>query len=172
MLIYYGQKPNELMVKRVAMIGCSALVLVHSLKENKKLRSYAGVHPHGPPSRGGGGPEALHFSRALHPLLGAAPGMLLADENDKQHSVKRSIALLLGRIMMSFLFIYVGITQLKRVMLRDMALWNEGCPPTTVCAFLPRPQWEDLFMPRHRSLFTPSEWSGACSSPRGNRGRP
>lgn len=89
MLIYYGQRPNELMVKRVAMLGCSALVLAHSVKDNKKLVSYA--------------------------------GMLLADDDQKQHSRKRSLALLLGRVLMSFLFIYVGINQLKRVMLRDMA---------------------------------------------------
>lgn len=42
MLILYGQRPNELMVKRVAMVGCSALVLAHSVKDNKKLSSYAG----------------------------------------------------------------------------------------------------------------------------------
>eukprot|EP00192_Tetraselmis_astigmatica_P010490 CAMPEP_0117668568 /NCGR_PEP_ID=MMETSP0804-20121206/11624_1 /TAXON_ID=1074897 /ORGANISM="Tetraselmis astigmatica, Strain CCMP880" /LENGTH=377 /DNA_ID=CAMNT_0005476479 /DNA_START=169 /DNA_END=1302 /DNA_ORIENTATION=+ len=92
MLIYYGQRPNELMVKRVAMLGCSALVLAHSVKDSKKLSSYA--------------------------------GMLLAEEDSKKHSSKRSLALLLGRVLMSFLFIYVGINQLKRVMLRDMALWS------------------------------------------------
>jgi alanyl-tRNA synthetase len=94
MLIYYGQRPNELMVKRVAMLGCSALVLVHSLKESKRLSRYAGI--------------------------------LLTDEKGMEHSVKRSIALLLGRILMSFLFIYVGLNQIKRVMLRDMALWSDG----------------------------------------------
>mmetsp|Transcript_14171 Transcript_14171/g.36369 ORF Transcript_14171/g.36369 Transcript_14171/m.36369 type:complete len:391 (+) Transcript_14171:154-1326(+) len=93
MLILYGQRPNELMVKRVAMVGCSALVLAHSVKDNKKLSSYA--------------------------------GLLLADDNEKQHSRKRSLALLFGRVLMSFLFIYVGLNQLKRVMLRDMALWSQ-----------------------------------------------
>lgn len=38
----YGRRPNELMVKRLGMVGCSALVLVHSIKDNKKLSSYAG----------------------------------------------------------------------------------------------------------------------------------
>lgn len=38
----YGRRPNELMVKRLGMMGCSALVLVNSIKDNKKLSSYAG----------------------------------------------------------------------------------------------------------------------------------
>eukprot|EP00191_Tetraselmis_sp_GSL018_P004552 CAMPEP_0177596572 /NCGR_PEP_ID=MMETSP0419_2-20121207/11176_1 /TAXON_ID=582737 /ORGANISM="Tetraselmis sp., Strain GSL018" /LENGTH=304 /DNA_ID=CAMNT_0019088537 /DNA_START=1064 /DNA_END=1976 /DNA_ORIENTATION=- len=92
MLIYYGQRPNELMVKRVAMLGCSALVLVHSVKENKRLSSYA--------------------------------GLLVADDDPKRHSAGRSLALLLGRVLVSLLFVYVGIVQIKRVMLRDMALWK------------------------------------------------
>lgn len=57
MLILYGQRPNELMVKRVAMVGCSALVLAHSVKDSKKLSSYAGRELPSPTS------DRLHFCR-------------------------------------------------------------------------------------------------------------
>ncbi|CAD7703390.1 unnamed protein product [Ostreobium quekettii] len=42
MLFLFGRRPNELMVKRLAMVGCSALVLANSVKNHKKLTSYAG----------------------------------------------------------------------------------------------------------------------------------
>ena len=43
MLVMYSQRPNELMVKRVAMLGCSALVLAHAVKQDRQLgNTYAG----------------------------------------------------------------------------------------------------------------------------------
>ena len=42
-LVMYSQRPNELMVKRVAMLGCSALVLAHAVKQDRQLgNTYAG----------------------------------------------------------------------------------------------------------------------------------
>lgn len=38
----YGRRPNELVVKKLGMVGCTAMILVHSIKDNKKLSSYAG----------------------------------------------------------------------------------------------------------------------------------
>ena len=38
----YGYKPNELVVKRLAVMGCTALVLANSIKESKLKSSYAG----------------------------------------------------------------------------------------------------------------------------------
>ena len=43
MLVMYSQRPSELMVKRVAMLGCSALVLAQAVKQDKQLgNTYAG----------------------------------------------------------------------------------------------------------------------------------
>ena len=45
MLVRYGQRPNELTVKKLAMLGCVALVLAHSVKDiREKLQNnaYAG----------------------------------------------------------------------------------------------------------------------------------
>ena len=47
MLVMYSQRPNELMVKRVAMLGCSALVLAHAVKQDRQLgNTYAGTGLH------------------------------------------------------------------------------------------------------------------------------
>ena len=45
----HGQRPNELVVKKLSMLGCVALVLAHSVKDMQdKLRGYhAGVSPAG-----------------------------------------------------------------------------------------------------------------------------
>jgi hypothetical protein len=45
MLVRYGQRPNELTVKKLAMLGCVTLVLAHSVKDiREKLQNnaYAG----------------------------------------------------------------------------------------------------------------------------------
>ncbi len=42
MLLLYGYKPNELVVKRLAIMGCASLVLANSIKESKVINSYAG----------------------------------------------------------------------------------------------------------------------------------
>ena len=37
----HGQRPNELVVKKLSMLGCVALVLAHSVKDMQdKLRGY------------------------------------------------------------------------------------------------------------------------------------
>lgn len=43
MLFRHGQQPNELMVKRLGMFGCTFLVLVHSVKDRLPANSYAGA---------------------------------------------------------------------------------------------------------------------------------
>lgn len=45
MLVRYGQRPNELTVKKLAMLGCVTLVLAHSVKdirERLQNNAYAG----------------------------------------------------------------------------------------------------------------------------------
>ena len=42
-LFRHGQRPNELMVKRLGMFGCTFLVLVHSVKDRLPTNSYAGA---------------------------------------------------------------------------------------------------------------------------------
>ena len=47
MLLQYGTRPNELAVKKLAMLGCVALVLAHSVKDMKEQlqnNAYAGTN--------------------------------------------------------------------------------------------------------------------------------
>ncbi len=46
-MMQHGQRPNELVVKKLSMLGCVALVLAHSVKDMQdKLRGYhAGMPP-------------------------------------------------------------------------------------------------------------------------------
>ena len=40
-MMQHGQRPNELVVKKLSMLGCVALVLAHSVKDMQdKLRGY------------------------------------------------------------------------------------------------------------------------------------
>ncbi len=40
-MMQQGQRPNELVVKKLSMLGCVALVLAHSVKDMQdKLRGY------------------------------------------------------------------------------------------------------------------------------------
>ena len=46
MLVQYGTRPNELSVKKLAMLGCVALVLAHSVKDMREQlqnNAYAGT---------------------------------------------------------------------------------------------------------------------------------
>ncbi|KAL4444581.1 hypothetical protein ABPG77_002398 [Micractinium sp. CCAP 211/92] len=95
MLLSHGIQPNELVVKRLAMMGCTALVLAHSMKEQRlQISSYA--------------------------------GLLLSGGRDEQRLPGRakSLVLLLGRLLMASLFLFVGVTQLQRVIARDFILWK------------------------------------------------
>ena len=98
MLLLYGQQPNELALKRLAIMGCATLVLANSVRESKAASSYAGLLL-------GGGDGAAGGSRRL-------PG------------VRKSAALLLGRLLLVALFAYVGITQVQRIIARDFILFN------------------------------------------------
>ncbi|KAI3426484.1 hypothetical protein D9Q98_008850 [Chlorella vulgaris] len=94
-LVLNGVKPNELVVKRLAMMGCTSLVLAHSMQEHRvQISSYAGL------------------------LLSGA-----GDER-RQPSRRKSLVLLAGRLPMALLFLYVGISQLQRVIARDFILVN------------------------------------------------
>ena len=43
-LVSYGRQPNELALKRLAMLGSTALVLAHSIRDHEVARSsYAGT---------------------------------------------------------------------------------------------------------------------------------
>lgn len=48
LLVQYGHRPNELVVKKLAMLGCVAMVLAHSVRERPeqlRINAYAGVPP-------------------------------------------------------------------------------------------------------------------------------
>lgn len=139
MLLLYGYKPNELVVKRLAIMGCVALVLANSVQERHlAMSSYAGgwlrrsqefrtcrlgrpcdmeiytscmsaMHAH---IDGG-------WSRGRHANAGgpgttatprAAAGLLVSSDK-KETSRRKSTVLLLGRLLLCALFIYVGIVQ-------------------------------------------------------------
>ena len=46
LLVQSGQRPNELTVKKLALLGCVAMVLAHSVKnggrEQLRINAYAG----------------------------------------------------------------------------------------------------------------------------------
>lgn len=45
LLVQFGHRPNELMVKKLAMLGCVAMVLAHSIRERPeqlRINAYAG----------------------------------------------------------------------------------------------------------------------------------
>ncbi|PRW45162.1 hypothetical protein C2E21_6125 [Chlorella sorokiniana] len=93
MLVLNGVQPNELVVKRLAMLGCTALVLAHNMKEQRVVvSSYA--------------------------------GLLLSGDVGRQRLPGRgkSAVLLAGRLLTALLFVYVGISQLQRVLARDFIL--------------------------------------------------
>ncbi len=95
-LIRAGTRPNELLVKKVSVLGCIVLVL-------------AGA--------GGNGSGA-----------GVAGGML-TDERTPLASRRKSAALLLGRLLLSALFVYVGTGQLARLRTRS-TMWSHIVDPT------------------------------------------
>ncbi|BDA42266.1 probable surfeit locus protein 4 homolog at C-terminar half [Coccomyxa sp. Obi] len=96
MLLQYGTRPNELTVKKLAMLGCVALVLAHSVKDMK---------------------EQLQNN--------AYAGLLLGGNQKKEPGVRKSLVLLFGRLLMTLLFLYVGWVQMHRVIMRDWALWSK-----------------------------------------------
>ncbi|PNH09660.1 hypothetical protein TSOC_003665 [Tetrabaena socialis] len=42
-IVRYGNRPTEMLAKRLAIIGAITLVVAHSLKDQARMRSYAGV---------------------------------------------------------------------------------------------------------------------------------
>ncbi len=42
LLLIWGQQPGELVVKKLAMFGCAALVYAHAMKNKIQPNSYAG----------------------------------------------------------------------------------------------------------------------------------
>ncbi|CAK0770665.1 hypothetical protein CVIRNUC_003790 [Coccomyxa viridis] len=95
LLVRHGQRPNELVVKKLSMLGCVALVLAHSVKDMQdKLRGYHA-------------------------------GLLYVGDDKKEPGVKKSLLLLAGRLLITGLFVYVGWVQMYRVAMRDWALWSK-----------------------------------------------
>ncbi|KAL4436580.1 hypothetical protein ABPG75_003719 [Micractinium tetrahymenae] len=78
MLLFNSIQPNELVVKRLAMMGCTVLVLAHSMKEQRvQISSYAGL------------------------LLSAG------QDERRQPGRGKSLVLLLGRLLMASLFLFL-----------------------------------------------------------------
>lgn len=131
MLVLNGVQPNELVVKRLAMLGCTGA---------RALLASAAM---GPGSAGGGG-GACHGAALGYPLLTHATplatplprplraalvlahsmreqrvavssyaGLLLSGDGGRQRQPGRakSAMLLAGRLLTALLFVYVGVTQ-------------------------------------------------------------
>lgn len=95
-LVQYDHKPNELVVKRVAMLGSVCMLLAHGGRRSRVLTSYAGLLL-------GGGDDC-----------GKGPRV----------SARKSLVLLLCRCAMAFLFVFVGVTQAHRIMERDFVIFS------------------------------------------------
>eukprot|EP01025_Chloroclados_australasicus_P055404 TRINITY_DN6700_c1_g1_i1.p2 TRINITY_DN6700_c1_g1~~TRINITY_DN6700_c1_g1_i1.p2 ORF type:complete len:388 (-),score=22.36 TRINITY_DN6700_c1_g1_i1:506-1669(-) len=86
-LFLYGQKPNELVVKRLAIFGCTLLVLLNNIRYRRRRLKQA-----------------------------TFAGKLVTEEEDQFSNINKcwSSVLLLGRLLICILFIYVGLDQINR----------------------------------------------------------
>ena len=84
-----GMRPNELMVKKLSMFGCIALVFAGAVRDS------------------GGG-----VGRSI-------AGMLTDDSQPQLASRRKSAVLLAGRLLMAALFVYVGSGQMARIRKRS-----------------------------------------------------
>lgn len=83
LLLGSGMQPSELVVKRLAVLGCTALVLAQSIHEQRgPASSYAGL------------------------LLAGGGGR-------RQPGRGKSLLLLAGRLLVALLFVYVGVQQVS-----------------------------------------------------------
>ena len=103
MLLINGQRPNELMTKKMALLGCSALLFSGAMRD----------------ARAGGARNA----RA------AAFAGMLDDGSTALTGRRASIGLLVGRLLLALLFVYVGTGQLTRIRHRA-DLWTHRVDPT------------------------------------------
>ena len=84
---------NELIMKKLALFGCTCLLVAHSVKDTVNVNHYAG----------------LLFEDD--------------DKKNKMAGKRKSAALLASRLLMAGLFFFVGLRQLNRVVARDFALF-------------------------------------------------
>lgn len=85
---------NELIMKKLALFGCTCLLVAHSVKDTVNIGAYAG---------------GLLFEDD--------------DKKAKVAGRRKSAALLASRLLMASLFCFVGLRQLNRVVARDFALF-------------------------------------------------
>ena len=89
-----GAVPDELTLKRLAMLGCTALVLTHGFQERSlKVPNFGGLLPGEAPRERGG-------------------------------ASARSGPLIFGRVMVGLLLLYSGINQVTRVVARDLNVFR------------------------------------------------
>ena len=100
-LIKDGMRPNELMVKKLSMFGCIALVFANAVRD----------------PRGGSA------------MVGGVAGMLTDDTRPQLASRRKSALLLAGRLLMAALFVYVGSGQMARIRTRSQS-WQHRVDPT------------------------------------------
>ena len=99
-LAMYGTRPNELMVKKLSMFGCIALVFAGAAGEGAK-----------------GG------------RMSVVAGLLTDERAPVLASRRKSALLLAGRLLMAALFLYVGTGQIARIRQRSQ-LWSHRVDPT------------------------------------------
>lgn len=142
--LLYGQQPNELALKKLAMFGCAALVFAHAVKNRIPANSYAGeaadycgctlpwfthaairVADVTPRIAGSCASQCcIQPGDALSALARPPAAGLLLHGNDSKPKVGagKSAVLLLSRLLMGSLFVFVGVTQMQRVIARDWVL--------------------------------------------------
>lgn len=144
--LLYGQQPNELALKKLAMFGCAALVFAHAVKTGIPANSYAGaqtavaqwrlaVFAQAPLAvgdcrclNGCACSSCTSVSATIHEVecvlaYRSAAGLLLHGSDGKQKvGAGKSAVLLLSRLLMGSLFVFVGVTQIQRVIARDWVL--------------------------------------------------
>ena len=106
---------NELAMKKIALFGCTCLLVAHFVKDGWR----GGV------KRGDGRGDANDPFAALamddDPFDAASKET--AKEGRHTFGARKSAALLAARCAMAALFFFVGLAQIKRIVARDFALF-------------------------------------------------
>lgn len=114
-LLTAGTRPNELLLKKLAMLGSVALVFVTGAREAARARSAARRAKLTCRRLSGGGGGSLQLA------LGEGGGEAAIGR-------RGSAGLLLGRLLLAALFAFVGQNQVGRIARRDM-LWSHRLDP-------------------------------------------
>ena len=111
---------NELAMKKIAMFGCTCLLVAHHVKDG------AGGGAKGGDQGGRGDANDPFAALAMDddPFDTAGDGNTGRRRRDERVGAKKSAALLAARCAMAALFFFVGSAQIKRIVARDFALFS------------------------------------------------